>query len=82
VLFNIQSSGLFSLNTTSTYSQYYIVLSTCFAFTKTFSGQYSVYGGTVHSVCTYIMGSHSVYRKSYTLKILISSLKSIDRMNF
>ena len=33
-------------------------------------------------MCTYIMGFHSVYIKSYQFKILISSLKSTDRMYF
>ena len=31
-------------------------------------------------MCTYIMGSHSVYVKSYRFKILISSLKTIGRI--
>ena len=50
MLFNIQKGGLFSLNTTSIYSQYYIVLATCFGFTKTSSGQYSLYIQCVHTL--------------------------------
>jgi hypothetical protein len=33
-------------------------------------------------MCTDITGSHSVYIKSYQIKILFSRLKSIDRMFF
>ena len=42
----------------------------------------SIYSYEVHSVSTWIIGSHSVYINSYQFKILISSLKSIDRMDF
>ena len=33
-------------------------------------------------MCKYIMGAHNVYIISYQFKILISNLKSIDRMYF
>jgi len=36
----------------------------------------------VYLVCKYIMGSHKVYIISYQFVILISNLKSIDRMYF
>jgi len=44
--------------------------------------QVNIHYMEVNSVCTYIMESHCVYIKSYPFKILILSLKSIDRTNF
>ena len=44
--------------------------------------QANIYYMELHSVCTYIMGSHYVYIKSYQFRILILSIKSIDRIYF